>query len=230
MRVLLLTDSLGCPRKETEVSNTWTDRVLHTWAGEGIIFYTCCAHGLSAKSINLDYISEIAPDVIIAQFGIVDACRRALSKRELSLASRLPVLGGAIKGFCNKHHYALSRLREIHYCGLDEFQGIVERLVKRVPAAHVYFIQIAPPGKALREKSFRIEEDIARYNAAFTGEGHNAEFSGGEPQATLLNPYDGHKADELLLGDGHHLNPLGLELVYQCVNGALQKARRSGHE
>lgn len=36
-RVLILTDSLGCPRNETTVEHTWTDKILR-WNQENYFF------------------------------------------------------------------------------------------------------------------------------------------------------------------------------------------------
>lgn len=35
MIVLLITDSLGCPREEIAVYNTWIDRILSKWSSDG---------------------------------------------------------------------------------------------------------------------------------------------------------------------------------------------------
>ena len=39
MRVLLITDSLGCPREEIGVKDTWTDRILTKWSSKNVHFY-----------------------------------------------------------------------------------------------------------------------------------------------------------------------------------------------
>ena len=78
MRILLITDSLGCPREEIAVYDTWTDRILSKWSSGKIHFYTLCKHGLAADDIDINYVKEISPDLIIMQIGIVDACPRAL--------------------------------------------------------------------------------------------------------------------------------------------------------
>ena len=78
MRILLITDSLGCPREEIAVYDTLTDRILSKCSSGKIHFYTLCKHGLAADDIDINYEKEISPDLIIMQIGIVDACPRAL--------------------------------------------------------------------------------------------------------------------------------------------------------
>ena len=113
MRIVIITDSLGCPREEINVNDTWTDKILKQWSGyQSNSFYTVCSRGLSSKDVSLEYIALLKPDLIICQIGIVDACRRALSRTEQAIISRIPGLGNIVKGFCSKHHLQITKMRE----------------------------------------------------------------------------------------------------------------------
>ncbi len=93
-RMPVITDSLGCPRTETSVENTWTDKLLKYLNDKpDLIIYTYCVHGLHAGIIPIDYIHEIKPDILIAQVGIVDACRRALKPIEIMIAQKFRIGG-----------------------------------------------------------------------------------------------------------------------------------------
>ncbi len=210
MRILLLTDSLGCPRSDIHVSKTWTDEILRAWSSTNITIYTYCKHGLSANMIDMDYIKEIEPDIIIAQFGIVDACRRALKHREMVIASMIPGVGENIKRYCSDHHYALTSKRNIHYCYLTQFKQIVEDISRK---GRVYFIRICPPGKFLKERTYNVENDINIYNNEIKKIAN----------IIYLDPYMDMKPEKYLLNDGHHLTEYGHELVFKCVCNRLSE-------
>lgn len=38
-RLLIVTDSLGCPRQETVVDNTWTDKIIKEFKRSKLFFY-----------------------------------------------------------------------------------------------------------------------------------------------------------------------------------------------
>ena len=140
MRVLLLTDSLGCPREETCVSETWTDRIMTKWSGNGLVFYTYCIHGLSVSRIHLEYLREISPDVIIMQVGVVDACRRALGKYEFEVVSRIPVVSSIVKKICGKYHYFFTVVRNVHHCSQKKFFRILNQICEESIGSLLYIV------------------------------------------------------------------------------------------
>ena len=207
MRILLLTDSLGCPRAETPVSNTWTDKILNKWSSQNIVFYTYCVHGLSASKIDLDYLQEISPDVIIMQIGIVDACRRALGRYEQEIISRIPGVRTIVRIICRRYHYLLTMLRNIHDCSPRKFLSILN-MIQKNSAGVIYFIKIAPAGKIMLKKVFHIKKDIQTYNSIVQS----------VPKIKIIDPYDNKDPESLFLSDGHHLNALGNDLLFFKVN------------
>lgn len=209
MRVLILTDSLGCPRKETHVSETWTDRIIKKWSKDFII-YTYCVHGLSASKINLEYIKEISPDIIIMQIGIVDACRRALRSYEEELISRIPGVRTLIRKICSKFHYQFTVIRNIHDCSIKKFNSILNSICENTEGRK-YFIRIAPAGHGLVKKVYNVKKDVATYNFV------SQNIKGLE----ILDPYGRKNPESYLLPDGHHLNSLGNEMVYKSVDKIL---------
>lgn len=211
MRVLLLTDSLGCPRKETKVEDTWTDRIIKNWSREDVIFYTYCVHGLSASKIDLEYLDELSPDIIILQIGIVDACRRALINFEQEIVSKIPVLRTFVHFFCSKFHYQLTVVRNIHDCSVIKFYKVLCKIVNQAKGK-VYFIKIAPAGEGLIKRVYHVVEDIKRYNNV------TIKVKG----LIKVDPYKSVNPELYLLQDGHHLNSLGNELLYRCVDSILK--------
>ena len=80
MRILIITDSLGLPREEVKYKNVWTDMLLNKCLAENILYYTILKRALTIKELheiksNMG-IGCLHPDLIIFQFGIVDAVRR----------------------------------------------------------------------------------------------------------------------------------------------------------
>ncbi|MBP3817415.1 MAG: hypothetical protein J6H31_03860 [Butyrivibrio sp.] len=207
MRILLLTDSLGCPRREINVDNTWTDRIIKKWSSHDMYFYTHCKHGLSLGDIDITYINEIEPDVIIMQVGVVDASRRALSRKEVKIISKLPLIRTIVKKICNKFHYRITKVRNINYCSLNDFKCIIKKIINETGAC-VVFLKIAPPGKTLKRKVYNIQNDIDKYNNAIK---ENC-------MLRFLDPYVGNVDDYILESDGHHLNLRGEEMVFCAVD------------
>ena len=161
-RAIILTDSLGCPRPETNVKDTWTDKVLQKWSGD-IVFYTKCVRGLSAANIDTEEISLLRPDVIICQIGVVDCSRRALSLMELKILSRIPGINKVVHSFCSKHTYWMTKVRNKHYQTESQFREKLQNIIDE-SGAEVYFIKIAPAGGYMKSKVFNFENDVRTYN------------------------------------------------------------------
>ena len=205
IRVFILTDSLGCPRAEINVKDTWVDKLLCARSSENEVFYTYCKPGLQASLIDIPYLREYEPDIMICQFGIVDACRRALTNRELGLIKRFPYVRNWVNRFCKKHHYMLTRNRDIHYSSLELFREVVENLIDSMPNTKIYFLEIAPPGPFLIDSVFSVEDDVRKYNDVLK--------LNSKGNACFVELYNDSK--EYLLTDGHHLNIWGNDMVYR---------------
>ena len=213
MRILLLTDSLGCPRPEIPVEKTWTYNIMESWH-KNYVFYTWCKHGLDSNDIcvSINDIREIEPDIIICQIGIVDACRRALSKRELRLIARLPgVLRNGIRKFAEKNHYILTKKRNIHYNLPEKLVESIKLLIDTTKEK-VIWIPIFG-GVSLEKKTFNLANDIKDYNRSV------AEID--DEKLIIINPFREAEIEEILLADGHHLNFQGNKLVYKAINKLL---------
>lgn len=214
LRVLLLTDSLGCPRKEINVLDTWTYRIIEKWADSECVIYTYCEHGLASTKIKIDYIREIQPHIIISQIGIVDACRRILSKNELYVISRIPVVGKTIHALFGKNHYNLTKVRNMHYSSITQFKRVVSDLAG-IAEISFFFICIAKPGESMKSKVFHIEEDVEAYNNVVRR----------MKDIQFINPYNENDMKGILLEDGHHLTVSGHDLVYKAVNQVFEGIR-----
>ncbi len=215
MRVLLLTDSLGCPRTQIHVEKTWTDRIIKTYK-ESISFYTMCIHGLSVRNIDFDYIKELELDLIICQIGIVDASRRALKKNEVQYMKKVPYLSEWAHDFCSNNHYKMTKLRNIHDASEKQFNEAIIKLSSL--SKRICLIRIAPAGSFMIEKVYNIENDIEAYNSVM--------YRNQNENISIINPYANHERTSYQLDDGHHLNEFGEELVYTSVSNYLDNTLR----
>jgi hypothetical protein len=214
MRLVILTDSLGYARDEINVNDTWTDRILREF--KEVVIYEISIGGLTMSKFDMNRLKYLEGDALICQVGIVDANRRAFRRKEVIAFSSIPVVGKVIHKIAKKHHYTLTKIRNIHYCNLPVFKRRISELCNYIKG-ECFFVEIAPPGRALVEQVYHVSEDVEAYNEAIT--------SLENEKIHVLRPYSDSQIEnpnEFLLEDGHHLNLLGEELVYQAVKKAIQ--------
>lgn len=209
-RILIITDSLGCPRAQVLPNETWTEKIISKYKDRGLI-YTYCIYGLKCTDIPFNWIYYLKPDIIICQIGICDACRRACPESLLKVFEKLKKIGKVYQYFASKYHFYLTKLWNMHYTDISAFEESVKKLCS-THKTRIAFIPIAPPGDYLIRKTYGVASDVKEYNRIFLkySKRHNV---------SLLSVYDGVKADDIIIKeDGHHLNENGNELVYNAVS------------
>ena len=219
IRILIVTDSLGCPRDETYVYDTWTEKVLKSFDYSKVIVYTYCKYGLSFKDIPIEYIKHLKPNIIIFQIGIVDAARRVVSRKLEEIISRIPVISRVARIVFSKYHYQLTRLYNCHYAYPDRIEKTIKNIIE-ICSADLFFIQIAPASKTMCDKSYNLKYEIKRYNDIL----YKSETFYNH-RVKVINPYMNivYDFDSIFIGDGHHLNKKGNSLVYKTVISKLEK-------
>lgn len=219
MRIVLVTDSLGLPRYGVDVEDVWTEKLLQSIKeiDQHAVVYPVLLRLLTIRQVwNMRAeIGRLRPDIVIFQFGVVDCSRRVLPYSLSQALSKLPQkMSDRIRNFLSKHHYYFTKLYCIRYNDPEKFAMYLRMLVdwmEQRPRSYA-FIRIAPPGEALKKAVFDIESDIAKYNTLLK--------TAISKQGSFLDPYGNHPADEIVLQeDGHHLNPKGAQIVYECVYG-----------
>ncbi len=212
--MLLLTDSLGMPRENIPLEKTWVYKVIKKFGTKNIIF-TFSRRGLTSDEIknnSKDIFVYYNPDIVIAQFGIVDCTRRVLPKRLRFIAR------GYIRKFIQKYHYAITKLYTLRYVSHNKFKENI-LLFNNLAAQQgttIIYIKISPPGEYLKKKVFKIEDDVRTYNELIISSSKNFK------NVIVIDPYKNHKPEEFLLDDGHHLNEFGHELVFNSIKNFLQ--------
>ena len=215
LRAMIITDSLGCPRAETSVADTWTDKILQKWCDGKIVFYTQCYRGLSALDVDYDHVHWLTPDIIICQIGVVDCSRRVLTRTELRILSKIPIINKIVHRICSKYTYNLTKIRNRHYQSEKQFKEKMQSIIDD-NKSEVYFIEIAPASNYMKHKLYNFEADIIRYNDIL----NNLDYKNG---GGVIQAYrDADNIENLFLSDGHHLTQYGTELVYNSVNKIIE--------
>lgn len=212
IRCLIITDSLGCPREQTHVENTWVDRIIKKWSGKNIFFYTYCHYGLSASDIDLCYIKRLRPDIIICQIGVVDARRRAFPLYITKYIQKFRNISRIYNWFARKYHYYLTKRHDIHYASINQYESCMREIARSAKMKYA-FIKIAEPGRYLLEHTYNVKTDVTNYNKKII---HICKYVSG---GVYLDPYGKYKSDYYLLEeDGLHLNSNGIELLVNTVD------------
>ncbi|OAM92789.1 Lysophospholipase L1 [Pelosinus fermentans] len=225
MRILIVTDSLGMPRGNVDIENTWTRSFIKEYGGCFEVF-TFLKSGLTSN----DVISEadqllglFKPDIVIFQIGIVDCVRRVLSPNVVKILSRIPIISKYTREMIRKKHYFLTKIHELKYVGTEQFVANIEKIsyIAHKRGIVVAFIKIAGPGNALIESTYGVEEDIDLYNQIINMEVRK------HSNTIFVDPYEGQNLrDYLLEEDGYHLNAKGNELVFNSLVSMLDEIRK----
>ena len=218
MRIIIVTDSLGIPREDTPIDSTWVSKVLLQYSDNEI--YTLMLPALSIELIHrykVNIMELYDPDIVIFQFGIVDATRRALPIAVSFLLSRMKIIGNMLRPLLSKHHYYLSSLFNIHKTPLELFEHKLNDIVGyKKKKTEVIFIGIMPAGKILKRRVFNIELDIAEYNKALFAHSSNNNIHVIKHSRDL--PTEKYIAED----DGHHLTSDGHEYIYNSIREKLK--------
>lgn len=220
MRIIIVTDSLGMPRKNVPVECTWVSLFIQKYSAQHEIF-TFLARGATTDSVltmNNDLFYLYRPDLIIVQVGIVDCVRRALPLWFLRIISRIPLFSTLANKIARKFHYELTKIHQSSYVNLIKFKANMIQMVKECGERSIHFvlIRIADPGEFLEQKIFDVQKDIRQYNEVL-------QFVVNQFGGCYIDPYYNHFASDYILPeDGHHLNILGQKLVFESVSQIIE--------
>ncbi|PJZ70277.1 hypothetical protein CH373_12325 [Leptospira perolatii] len=221
MRILIVADSLGMPRKDLELEKVWTYRISEFFLNKNNIIPFLIRGGTTNNLVESmgDYLNHFKPNCVIVQLGICDCVRRGIPQRYLRVIQAIPFLSKVVRKIAKKYHYFLTKIFENRYVEPVKFR---ENIVSFMQAAsekkvNVYFIRIASPGNYLVRMTFNAEKDINAYNQILQNE--CAKYS----NSKYLDPF-AHKAvaEYIFEVDGHHINELGNDLVFKIVKKEIQ--------
>lgn len=201
------------PRECVEIEDTWIFKTISFY--NHMFYFVVFSRRAMTVKIALECALEASryykPDLVIFQFGVVDAVRRALPNYIRIPLQHIPLGQSFIRKTLQKNHRILTRLFNNHTTSRQEFERITFNISSHVlkEIKHV-FIEIAQPGEYLAKQCYNAHEDINDYNLFFKKlEKSNC--------SVLKYPSDANFNEILLKEDGHHLNPLGHEMVFSLV-------------
>ena len=215
---LIITDSLGLPRREIDREKTWVYRYL---SQSDDINYTYLRRGGTTKDLKdaMVHYDYLFPDYIVIQMGICDCTRRV--KPRILHGMRRRFKGG---DFLNALIYNIVGWYIMTFTKIFKFRDVAPEKFKRNIVEFINFFKdkndnvkiylsvIADPGEKLCKKVYGIKQDVLMYNQLLQ------DICNENENIFLVNPYIGHKADEYVLEtDGHHLNLYGNELFFNEI-------------
>lgn len=210
--ILIITDSLGIPRKYPEYINEtkiWCYKLQQTRQDN---IYCLPIPNLDTnhlQSMAELYLSAYQVDIVIIQVGIVDCAPRVLTKNEVKLISRLKILSKIIKPFIKKHRNWLIKKRKITYTTRENFRKNIQKILAALTTSQTYFIPIAPSSQGFENYNNGVSVNISEYNKIIKNE------------ANIINVYDLEDTEKIFMSDHHHLNECGHKQVFVKVNSFL---------
>ncbi len=212
--IVLITDSLGMPRKEILFDQTWVGRLVQ-YSSADLLIHTIpfSVRGLTIRQA-VKIVDEVAlnyrPNAVIVQVGIVDAARRAMPLWLRLFIDHLPGIRTVVRYIVSRFHKSLTRHLNIHYADIRSFSRSASRMTKSV-GCPIAYIQIAPPGHIMKCKTYGIAQDVINYNRVLEKVAHR--FS-----KHYLTPFDNEAVENVVLpNDGHHLSIYGHEKAFEEV-------------
>jgi len=212
-KVLLLSDSLGLPRDKPQfVSYYQTYFNLLKEEFSEYEFIQASFGGATIEELvrQSAYFSIIEPTIVIIQTGIVDCSPRSITKFEIELIKRIPLLSNFISRTVRKYSKSLRDIRKISYTNSKDFRHNLNKLKSVFENSATFFISILPASDAYEIKVPGIKKQVRIYNAiikATANEGYieTNEFS----------------TDDIMT-DYHHLNKHGHHKLYQLLREKLK--------
>jgi len=219
---MIITDSLGAPRKESEVvhfNETWPCMLfeyMQTNYGYYNFVYTQKAlHSTELRrmvNMNLDlYDSEF----VFLQIGIVDCARRVFSEKALRAISFFPLIRNVVRSIARKYHYQLTKLYKVTFVKPDVFRHNIDFVLNKFSHSKwIFVLPIVPAGSAQSKKSYKIIEQIETYNTLLK------EVSSMHSNSVFLKSiYQSFLpiVDDNYMADGYHINKKGHAIIFKHI-------------
>ena len=208
-RILVITDSLGLPRKDSSgnigLDNTWPYILRNEYEVFQISLLGETIKYLFDKSLPY---SDSYFDYIIIQSGIVDCSPRAISKREKYLIENIPFVGRIFYPLLKKHKIKLREKRDITYTKIEDYKKYIINFKETFKTSKLIFISILPANNEYEKIVPGIQKNILLFNECL------------KSYAPNLIEYD-LELDNIYTSDLHHLNVKGNYFLYNKVKSKL---------
>lgn len=163
-KILVLTDSLGLPRDVPEFcsyESTWPVYLKSKPKAE--VHQVSIGGGTSADILRqLSYHQLYNPDIVIIQVGIVDCAPRFMTKFELTVVRKIPLLGTYLIKVMNRK--LVRKIRNITYVKPAIFKENLEKIKNFLPKSKFIIIGIIPANNDYEKILPGIGLKIDQYN------------------------------------------------------------------
>jgi lysophospholipase L1-like esterase len=206
-KVLIFTDSLALPRLQPELcgyDDTWPELLRR----RGQKVHQVSIGGATSRDLlnQVHYHISFDPDLVILQVGIVDCAPRFMTKIELSVVSRIPVIGRKIIGMMNTKK--VRELRRISYVPIHVFEKNIAEITDQFKDKKVWILGIVPPTPAYELVLPGVTSNVNSYNSVLQKYGEFLALDGIEEEGIMI--------------DHHHLNTKGHQYIFDIIDEKLK--------
>ncbi|CAA6826953.1 MAG: Lipolytic protein G-D-S-L family [uncultured Sulfurovum sp.] len=209
-RIVILGDSLGMPRPEVRLEETYP-YILQTKLTESEVFAKHRRANDSAfqsEFLNIqDDIEYMKADILVIHLGVVDCAPRLFSRAEQKGLRYLKKVNKYIISFMSKRRVFFTKIFPKVYVKLDDFEQNMDKLLlsAKRSAKRVIIVNIADTSQVNKRRSYDFEKNIVQYNEVLSQLKlkHDVE---------LLDVYN-ILDESMLLDDGIHINVTGSKVV-----------------
>jgi hypothetical protein len=207
-RILVVTDSLGFPRREPErlrYEDTYIGLLKAKYPQYDFIHQGYGGATIRELFQHTSYFDQtLNPVLVIMQSGVVDCAPRALTRIEQHVISNLPFLKRFLVPLVKRYSPFLRRIRKITYTSPEDFAAYVEQFEKRF--SNVTWLGIVPSTPEWEERVTGIGKQIDLFNA-------------------ILARHKFISTDNLvahdIMSDFHHPNALGHRKIFERLEAAI---------
>lgn len=230
--MLIVSDSLAMVSLDANASVGWKDlyatRIQMEMPSNLLVLGAVRANH-TGKIVKNDYINEyvssLAPHVVVLHLGIVDAFPRLFTERERLILHYMDQVH-FLKWFVNKYthyrsrrRYSLTRKKNISYVSPDDFKKNIALFFNICLSfnkqARFILINIAMPSLEAVERNYSLLERVLQYNCTLSEVA--AEYNG-----HVIDLFNITKANpSLFLDDGYHINSEAHAIIAGELVGAI---------
>ncbi|WP_155401841.1 SGNH/GDSL hydrolase family protein [Chromobacterium violaceum] len=204
-RVLIITDSLGFPRKTPSAvhyQETYVSLLKHQFPEIDFIHHGRGGGTIAELYDMSSYFHDtLDPDIVFIQSGIVDCAPRALSHTENRLISLLPFVRKPIFFLVRKWSRFLRKVRGISYTSINDFHEVVCKFNQSF--SKVYWVEILPASDEYENHLEGVGVNISTFNKVLK-------------RYNYIPTEDFNKED--MLSDFHHLSASGHRKVFERIS------------
>lgn len=207
-RILVVTDSLGFPRREPEMlryEDTYIGLLKAKYPQYDFIHQGYGGATIRELLQHTSYFDQtLDPALVIIQSGVVDCAPRALTRIEHHVVSNLPFLKRLLVPLVKGYSPFLRRVRKITYTSPEDFSAYVEQFEERF--GNVVWLGIVPSTREWEERVVGIGRQIDLFNA-------------------ILARHKFISTDDLvaqdIMSDHHHPNASGHKKIFERLEAAI---------